>query len=210
MNIILSTRNPTKAFEIKAMLAGLDVEVLTLDDAGIQGEAKEDGDTLEENAEKKVDYAASQLKQRSWIMADDSGIFITALNGAPGVYSARWAGDEASTEEIMKFTLKKLEGVQNRSADFRTSIVLQSPDGKKYYFEGLTLGQLADSPKANPKPAMPYTAIFSPDGTEKVLAEMTVDEQKGVSSRGKAIQHIAEFLKQALINSAAHDAGQSR
>lgn len=200
MDIILSTRNPTKALEIKEMLADFKVNVLSLDEAGIQGEAEEDGSTLEENAEKKVDYAARQLTGPSWIMADDSGIFITALNGAPGIHSARWAGETASTEEIMWYTLKKLEGIQNRFALFRTAIVLQSPQGKKFYFEGITPGQLAETPKTKPKPAMPYTAIFSPAGIHKVLAEMTVEEQKGVSSRGKAIQQVIEFLKRVLKN----------
>ena len=200
MDIVLSTRNPTKALEIKAMLADFTVNVLTLSDAGIQGEAEEDGSSLEENAEKKVDYAARQLNTPSWIMADDSGIFINALNGAPGIHSARWAGETASTEEIMWFTLKKLEGIQDRFALFRTAIVLQSPEGKKFYFEGITPGKLAESPKAKPKPAMPYTALFSPAGTQKVLAEMTVEEQKGVSSRGKAIQQVIEFLIGALKN----------
>jgi len=198
MDIILSTRNPTKAHEIKTMLAEFNVNVLTLDDAGIKGEAEEDGITLEENAEKKVDYAVQQMSPPSWVMADDSGIFINALSGAPGVNSARWAGNTASTEEIMRFTLKKMEGMQNRFALFRTVIVIQSPEGKKFYFEGITPGTLAEEPMAKPKPSMPYTALFSPTGSAKVLAQMSVDEQKGVSSRGKAIQQVIEFLKSIL------------
>jgi XTP/dITP diphosphohydrolase len=200
MDIILSTRNPTKAIEIKTMLNQFDVNILTLSEAGIQGEANEDGNTLEENAAKKIDYAALQLKETSWIMADDSGIFITALDGAPGIKAARWAGDEATTEEIIHYTLQQMDGIKDRSATFKTAIVLQSPDGKKLYFEGLTTGQLAESPKANPKPAMPYTAIFSPDGTNKVLAEMTIEEQKGLSSRGKAVLQVVAFLK-GFLNS---------
>jgi XTP/dITP diphosphohydrolase len=196
MDIILSTRNPTKAIEIKTMLKEFNVNILTLSEAGIQGEAVEDGNTLEENAAKKIDYAGLQLNNgAAWIMADDSGIFITALDGAPGIKAARWAGDEATTEEIIHYTLKQMDGIKDRSATFKTAIVLQSPDGKKLYFEGLTTGQLAESPKANPKPAMPYTAIFSPDGTNKVLAEMTIEEQKGLSSRGKAVLQVVAFLK---------------
>jgi XTP/dITP diphosphohydrolase len=199
MDIILSTRNPTKALEIKTMLKEFNVNILTLSEAGIQGEAVEDGNTLEENAAKKIDYAGLQLNNRAvWIMADDSGIFITALDGAPGIKAARWAGDDATTEEIMNYTLKQMSSIKDRSATFRTAIVLQSPEGKKFHFEGVTAGQLAETPKTHPKPAMPYTAIFSPNGTSKVLAEMTIDEQKGVSSRGKAVLQVVEFLKDVL------------
>jgi len=198
MDIILSTRNPTKAIEIKTMLKEFDVNVLTLSEAGIQGEAVEDGSSLEENALKKIVFVADQMTERPWIMADDSGIFIRALDGAPGINSARWAGDDASTEEIMKYTLHKMRNKEDRAALFKTVIVLQSPEREKFFFEGLTEGRLAGSPKAEPKPGMPYTALFSPNGTDKVLAEMAIEEQKGVSSRGKAILQVVDFLKTAL------------
>ncbi|TCC98134.1 non-canonical purine NTP pyrophosphatase [Pedobacter frigidisoli] len=198
MDIIFATRNPTKTIEIKTMLANYKVRILTLSETCIAGEAIEDGLTLEENASKKVEHAAAQLNDPSWIMADDSGIFITALNGEPGIRSARWAGDTATTEEIMWHTLKQLNGIKDRSAVLETAIVLQSPKGEKFYFNGRTPGWLAESPKTAPKPAMPYTAIFSPDATSKVMAELSIAEQKNVSSRGKAILMVAEFLKNIL------------
>ena len=106
-DIILATRNPTKAEEIKAFFDSLPIRVLTLEDAGILGDVVEDGETLEENALKKVNFVWE--KRPGWSMADDSGIFIDALQGRPGVHSARWAGDEATTEDTMRFTLKQLE-----------------------------------------------------------------------------------------------------
>lgn len=195
MDIILSTRNPTKTVEIKTMLEEFGVNILTLDEAGIVGEAIEDGNTLEENATKKTDYALKHLSKAAWVMADDSGIYINALNGAPGISSARWAGDNATTEDILNYTLERMNGIEDRSARFETAIVLQSPEGEKFYFKGENLGQLATSPLAYPKPGMPYTAIFLPDGIDKVLAEMTVEEQKGISSRGKAVTQVVGFLK---------------
>lgn len=195
MNIILSTTNPSKAEQIKAMFKNPSIKVLTLDEAGILGEAIEDGNTLEENALKKALYAREHSGETYWTMADDTGIFINALLGEPGVNSARWAGENASTEDIMNFCLKKLEGKSDRTATFKTVVSLISPDGEQYFFTGEVKGKLIETPKVKPHPKMPYSPLFAPDGTDKVWAEMTVEEENTVSHRGKAFKQVVEFLE---------------
>jgi XTP/dITP diphosphohydrolase len=199
MNIILSTRNPSKTEQIKAMFTNPLITVLTLDEAGIEGEAVEDGATLGENAMKKVTYAKEQLKEPAWIMADDTGLFITALDGKPGIHAARWAGD-VSTKEITEYTLKQLEGKTDRSATFKTVVYLISPEGQTFQFEGAVNGQLAESAQAEAQPKMPYSPLFSPEGTGKVWAQMTTEEENAVSHRGKAFRQVVAFLEKELEN----------
>jgi XTP/dITP diphosphohydrolase len=192
MDIILSTKNPSKAEQIKAVFAGSDITIKTLSEAGIDGEAVEDGTTLEENALKKALFAH---KPGAWAMADDTGIFINTLNGEPGIKSARWAGDIATTEEILQYTLKRLEGKTDRSAYFETVVALISPEGKQYLFTGKVDGHLLETPRVPPQPKMPYSCIFQPDVSNKVWAEMDVDEENKISHRGKAFKQVREFLE---------------
>jgi XTP/dITP diphosphohydrolase len=194
MNIILSTRNPSKAEQIKAVFAGVPISVLTLSDAGIEGEAVEDGSTLEENAIKKALFAH---RLGEWSMADDTGLFIDALDGKPGIHAARWAGD-ASTDEITAYTLKQLEGVEDRSATFKTVVALVSPGGEQRFFVGEVRGELLDAPRVKPQPKMPYSPLFIPEGSDKVWAEMTTEEENAISHRGKAFHLTGEYLLDLL------------
>jgi XTP/dITP diphosphohydrolase len=195
MKIILSTTNPSKAEQIKAMFGTPDIEILTLREAGIDGEAVEDGFTLEENAHKKAVFAFKNAPEDHWAMADDTGIFINALNGEPGIKSARWAGEGAKTEDVMHYCLQRLEGVSDRAATFETVVVLMSPKGEKHVFSGKVNGKLLDTPKVTPQPKMPYSPLFMPDGTGKVWAEMTVEEENAISHRGKAFRQVVAFLQ---------------
>lgn len=195
MSITLSTRNPSKAEQIKAIFTGVPIEVRTLSDAGIEGEAVEDGVTLEENATKKAVFAHGA---GGWAMADDTGIFIEALDGKPGIRAARWAGENATTEEILSYTLKQLEGANNRRAEFRTAVVLIDPGGAKHVFIGEARGKLLDKPRVPPQPKMPYSAIFVPDGSDKVWAQMSVEEENAISHRGKAFRQVREYLLEQL------------
>lgn len=195
MKIVLSTRNPSKAEQIKAIFAGSSISVLTLTDAGIEGEAIEDGTSLQENALRKALFAHRNSTPGVWAMADDTGIFINALKGAPGIESARWAGETATTEEIMRYTLKQLEGITDRSAIFETVVALVSPEGRQYFFSGKAKGNLLESPKTAPQPKMPYSALFMPDGSNLVWAEMTVEQENIISHRGKAFRQAREFLE---------------
>tara|TARA_B100000508_G_scaffold104314_2_gene82650 strand:- start:1007 stop:1603 length:597 start_codon:yes stop_codon:yes gene_type:complete len=194
MEIILATRNVSKAAQIKDVFAGTPINVLTLDEVGIEGEAVEDGSTLEENAFKKIGHAAAQ-RPGSWIIADDTGIFIDALDGQPGIRAARWAGD-VSTEEIMNFTLGKLDGIpfEKRTATFRTLAAVIDPDGNRYTFVGELPGNILEAPAKECQPHMPYSAIFMPDGHDKTWAEMSITEENAISHRGKAFGAAREFL----------------
>ena len=196
MEIILATRNPSKALQIQAVFSGSDIQVRTLDDADLEGEAVEDGVTLEENSFKKAWYAHEQSPS-TWTMADDTGIFIQALNGEPGVHAARWAG-EVSTEEITQYCLKRLEGVTDRSALFRTVVVLVSPAGEKHIFTGEISGRILEAPRVPPHPKMPYSPIFVPDGEELCWAEMTMAHENSISHRGIAFRKAHEFLESII------------
>src|SRR3989338_2967787 len=193
MQIIVSTRNRSKAQQIKNIFERLPISLFTLDDVGIEGSAVEDGATLAENALKKARYAWERSKQ--WSVADDTGIFIDALDGAPGVHSARWAGN-ISTEEIMRFTLEQLRDVPEgkRGAMFRTVAALVSPEGVEHIFEGVVSGIILQEPRTKCLPDMPYSAIFVPDGRKTTWAEMTHEERNQKTHRGEAFRKVCEFL----------------
>lgn len=195
MNIVLSTRNPSKAEQIKAIFSNSLINIQTLDEVGIEGEAVEDGETLKENAFKKAVYALAFAPKGSWVMAEDTGIFIDALDGEPGIKSARWAGEGKSTEDIMRYCLEKMEGIEKRRAYFETVVTLISPEGKEYYFSGKLYGKLLKAPRTNPQPSMPYSPLFVPNGHKKVWAEMTTEEENEISHRGKAFRQALEFLQ---------------
>jgi len=194
MEIILSTRNRSKIDQIKALLNGLNIQVLSLGEAGIEGEAVEDGATLEENAFKKASFANRQTGK--WAIADDTGLFIDALDGNSG----RWAGDGLTTEQIRDFTLAQLKDVkeENRTATFTTVAVIVSPTGEKNVFSGSVKGKILSAPRTKCQPNMPYSALFIPDGQNKVWAEMDVDEENQISHRGQAFRQVRDFFQSVL------------
>jgi XTP/dITP diphosphohydrolase len=206
MEIILATRNPSKALQIKAIFAGSGFDILTLDDAHIEGEAVEDGTSLEENALKKAIFAFKQTTSGAWTMADDTGIFIHALHDEPGIQAAYWGGAELSTEERMRFVLKQMEGIEDRSAIFRTCVALVSSEGKEYFFIGEAKGHLLATPRGTPQPKMPYSVLFVPEGSDRTRAEivagenrtwaeMTTEEENKISHRGRAFAQVRTFLE---------------
>ncbi len=196
MNIILSTRNPSKMAQIKALFADTSFNILTLTEAGIEGEGVEDGETLEWNALKKAQFAH---KPGSWSMADDTGLFITALNGAPGVHAATWVttlmGRAATTAEITQHTLQQLQGKTDRSAIFRTTVAVIDPTGAHQFFSGEVHGDFLEAQRVPAQPRMPYSGIFVLRGTGKVWAEMSVAEENAVSHRGIAFRKVIAFLE---------------
>jgi len=195
MDIILSTTNPSKAEQIKAMFKNPAISVQTIAEAGIEGEAVEDGETLQENALKKARFAHEHNAGKSWTMADDTGIFINALNGEPGIKSARWAGENKKTEEITAYCLEKMKNQNDRSAYFETVVALINPEGKEYFFTGKVNGRLREKPSEKIQPKMPYSPLFMPDGSDKTWSEMTIEEENAVSHRGKAFRQVVEFLE---------------
>lgn len=161
----------------------------------IPGEAVEDGTTLEENSYKKAIYAMEHSDRKSWTMADDTGLFIHALNEAPGIYAARWAGEGATTEEGTVHCLKMMKDCTDRTATFETVVVLLSPSGEKYVFSGSVDGTMLEKPRVPAQPKMPYSPLFVPNGQDKSWAEMTVNEENAISHRGKAFRKAIEFLE---------------
>jgi XTP/dITP diphosphohydrolase len=196
MEIVLSSRNPSKIEQIRGIFKGSGISVISLDDAGIRGEAVEDGKDIRENAHKKAEFAFQNASSDVWTMADDTGFFINALRGAPGHLAARWAGEKAETKEITQFTLQKLAGARTRRAIFRTVVVVMDPRGDAHYFGGEVCGKILRTPKCEPQPKMPYSSIFVPDGHNKVWAEMTVQEENAISHRGIAFRSALEWLQQ--------------
>jgi len=199
MNIVLATNNPSKAEHIKSQFAKLPIELRTLQECGITEEPVENGKTLEENALIKAKFAWERTGKCS--IADDTGIFIDALGGAPGIHSGRFAGVGKTIEEGQAFVIEKMKDVkeQDRSAVFRTVAVVFEADGTHSVFRGEAYGRLLTEPATKPQPKMPYSAIFVPDGSFKTWAEMTDEERNKISHRGKAFKQVADFLKKEVI-----------
>lgn len=196
--LIVASRNPSKTSQIIPLLSDLPIPVVSLDKTPIKGEAEEDGLTLDENASKKALYVHERSK--GWTVADDTGFFIDALNGLPGIKAARWAGEGMSTEDIMHFTLDALKDVPvgKRTACFRTVAVLVSPSGVRTSFVGEVRGTILTAPRMACQPMMPYSAIFVPDGQPKVWAQMSIAETNEISHRAKAFRQVHDFLKRQL------------
>jgi len=191
MKIIFATQNPGKIIEMKKILDGF--EVVGMEDIGVMEEVEEDRNTLEGNALKKARFVWEKTKE--WVVADDTGLFIESLNGAPGVKSARWAGEGASGNDLMNLALSKLKGKENRNAYFESVVVLISPKGEKNIFRGRANGKIAKEPSGVPLPKLPYDVLFIPDGHNVSFAEMTREEKNQISHRGLAFQKLRKFLE---------------
>ena len=194
MKIVLSTRNPSKMEQIKEVFALSPVTVLDLDDVGVEGQGIEDGETLEHNALKKALFV-HEHRPDLWAMADDTGIFIDALDGKPGVHTAGWTGGNEDTERWTEWILEQLKEKDDRSATFETVVAIISPEGSRHLFAGKVHGVLLREPKTKPQRRMPYSPIFVPDGHNKVWAEMTLAEENSISHRGKAFRKARAFLE---------------
>jgi XTP/dITP diphosphohydrolase len=194
MRLVFATHNPGKIPEMQAILAGLKLEVCSADDAGVHEDVMEDGATFAENALKKARFVSQQSGE--WAVADDSGLCIQALNGEPGVFSARWAGEGASSETLVVFTLKQLENVPEgkRQAWFESCAALVAPDGREWTFGGKISGTIPLNPRGKPRPKLPYDTIFIPDGHARTFAEMSDAEKNSLSHRGEAFRKLREFL----------------
>ena len=188
MQIVLSTNNPFKQKEIITQL-GNRFEILPLKEIAGDVDIPETGQTLEENALIKANYIYNNYGMNC--IADDTGLEVEALNGGPGVYSARYAGEHCSFEENLHKLLSELETETNRKARFRTVIALIL-NGKKYLFEGIVNGQILKEKRGIK--GFGYDPVFLPDGYKKTFAEMDIDEKNTISHRGKAVRKLVEFL----------------
>jgi XTP/dITP diphosphohydrolase len=198
MKIVFATHNPGKVTEMKALLPGFDV--ISAEDAGVFEDVIEDGKSFSENALKKARFVAKQTKQ--WSVADDSGICIAALDGAPGIMSARWAGEDSSDMDKVNLTLKKMKNIPEgkRDAWIEARIALVSPDGQEWIFSGRIDGQVASAPRGQNRPKLPYDLIFVPDGETRTLAEITNEEKNAISHRGQAFKKLKDFLEKLNNN----------
>ncbi len=194
MKIVFATHNAHKVSEVQAVL-GSEYQLVTATEAGISEEIPETQPTIEGNALQKARYVYEHTGLNCF--ADDTGLEVEALNGAPGVYSARYAGEHVSYADNNKLLLKNLAGCQNRKARFRTVIALIL-DGKEHLFEGRVEGTIATEPHG--EGGFGYDPLFIPEGSQLTFAEMSPEAKNGISHRGRAVAKLVAFLhgKEAL------------
>ncbi len=192
MKLIFSTHNQNKAKEIAAQLPS-EIKLVTLDDLGWHKEIPETGLTLEENARIKSEFVVNQFKMNCF--SDDTGLEIEALNGEPGVYSARYAGEDKKSESNMDLVLKKLKGKTNRNAQFKTIISLYW-NGEFHEFEGVVKGEITLKRSGNK--GFGYDPIFQPNEADYTFAEMDLAEKSKISHRGRAIAKMLDFLQENM------------
>ncbi|MFC1467749.1 XTP/dITP diphosphatase [Verrucomicrobiota bacterium] len=184
MKLVLATRNKHKLEEIKAIFNFQGLEISSAFDYPEIPDVEEDGDTLEANAIKKAVTLAKELG--CWAMADDSGLEVDALDGAPGVYSARYAGEDVSYEANNVKLLAELKDKTNRAAAFRTVIALSDPEGNTRTVEGRCDGAIIDACRG--EHGFGYDPLFVPAGYEQTFAELASDEKNRISHRARALK----------------------
>lgn len=188
MKLVFATNNLNKLKEVQEMLPS-SIELLSLKDINCFDEIEETESTLEGNAKLKAAYITQKFGYNCF--ADDTGLEVESLNGKPGVYSARFAGKPSNSENNMEKLLSVLKDLENRKAQFRTSICLNL-DGKKFLFEGVCKGEILKEKQG--KKGFGYDPIFKPEGFNRSFAEMTSQEKNKISHRGIAMQKLVSFL----------------
>ncbi len=189
-NLIFATNNQHKVDEIRTVI-GNEFNIITLQEAGIDIDIPEPHDTLEKNASEKSSVIHQITKQNCF--SEDTGLEVTALNGEPGVMSARYAGENKDFQNNIDKLLAKLLGKDNRDAHFRTVISLIL-NNKEYLFEGICEGKIITDQKGNK--GFGYDPVFIPEGSDKTFAEMTMEEKNVFSHRRKATDQLIQFLKE--------------
>ncbi len=192
IDLIFATNNANKVKEIKAVTGDV-LSILSLAEAGIEIDIPEPHETLEANASEKS-AVIHQLTQKN-CFSEDTGLEVEALNGAPGVKSARYAGDSRNFQANIDLLLHNLASFTNRSAQFRTVISLIWNE-QEYLFEGICKGQIMK--EASGKEGFGYDPVFKPDGATKTFAEMSLAEKNQYSHRKKAMQQLLAFLATAV------------
>ena len=188
MKLVFATNNLNKLSEIRSLVPN-GIVILSLRDINCNEELPETNPTLQENALQKAKYVFDNYGFNCF--ADDTGLEIDALGGEPGVYSARYAGEDCSAEDNMNKALDKLVGEDDRSANFRTVIALII-DGEETLFEGKCKGSITKAKSG--AEGFGYDPVFAPEGYELTFAEMNKDEKGRISHRGKAVKQLVAFL----------------
>jgi len=189
MKIVFATNNQHKLRELQQIL-GNEFELLSLKDIDCFEDIPENSPTIEENSLDKANYVYKKFKLDCF--ADDTGLEIEALDGKPGVYSARYAGDEKDMEKNITKILSELQNKINRNARFKTVISLII-NGKTHQFEGIVKGQIIKTKKGTS--GFGYDPVFLPDGYEMTFAEMPSNLKNKISHRGIAVKKLVDFLK---------------
>lgn len=197
MDIVLATRNKKKIEEMKRIIADLSISIRTLDDFPGCPEVEEEGITFEENAVKKALTVAQYTGKPS--IADDSGLEVYALNGAPGTLSARYAGEDANDRRNIEKLLFEMRSIadEKRGARFVCCIALAFPDGKVKTFTGYVEGRIGREPRGTY--GFGYDPLFYPQGHKRTFAEMADNEKDALSHRGKALNELQKYLRGAKI-----------
>ncbi|MBQ2303820.1 MAG: RdgB/HAM1 family non-canonical purine NTP pyrophosphatase [Bacteroidales bacterium] len=186
--LVIATNNQHKVEEIRRAL-GNKIKLISLKDLGCREEIPEDGTTLKENAYQKAKYVWDKYKKNCF--ADDTGLMVEALGGAPGVYSARYAGEHCSFDDNIDLLLENMEGKTNRNAYFATVICLIQ-DGEPVYFEGKCEGCILTERYG--RGGFGYDPIFMPKGYGESFAEISMEEKNKISHRGKATEKLIKHL----------------
>lgn len=190
MELVFATNNEHKVKEIQSIL-GDEFSLLSLKDIGCNEDIPEEQETLEGNASQKAFYVYNKFGYNCF--ADDTGLEIDALGGEPGVYSARYAGEEKNSEANMQKVLNKLSKINNRKARFRTVISFVI-NGNEILFEGIVNGEILNEKRGGA--GFGYDPVFKPEGRNQSFAEMELSEKNKISHRGRAVQKLVEYLKE--------------
>jgi XTP/dITP diphosphohydrolase len=193
--LVLATRNAGKTREIREYLGDFPVEIKNLDDFGRIPSVEEDGATFDENAYKKASFTAKILGLPA--LADDSGLEVEALGGAPGVHSARYAGQSATDAENNAKLLRKMEGKTNRAAAFTCVISIAVPSGAALTYEARCEGLIAEVPAG--ENGFGYDPLFYCPPLNRTFAQLSAEEKNRVSHRGKALAELKEEFEKVLI-----------
>ncbi len=188
MKLVFASNNKNKIIEIQSMLPE-NIQIVSLESIGCHEDIPETADTIEGNAIIKANYVTQKYGYDCF--ADDTGLEVTALHGEPGVYSARYAGEQRNAEDNMDKLLTELQNKSNRSAHFKTVIALNL-NGQQHLFTGLAQGQITLERKGNQ--GFGYDPIFQPIGSELTFAQLSLEEKAIASHRGKAISQLIDFL----------------
>jgi XTP/dITP diphosphohydrolase len=190
MQLVFASNNKNKIEEIQHLLP-LTIKILSLEDIGCHEEIPETADTIEGNAILKANYVTNKYGYNCF--ADDTGLEVDALNGEPGVYSARYAGEQRNAEDNMDKLLLNLKDKSNRKAQFKTVITLNL-DGEQHLFTGIARGEITSEKHGNQ--GFGYDPIFQAEGFSETFAQLSLEIKNKVSHRGKATQQLINFLNQ--------------
>lgn len=193
--LVLATRNQGKITEVRNLLRDFDVDIKALDDFGPIPECEEDGETFEDNAVKKARHTARILGLPA--LADDSGLMVDALDGAPGVHSSRYAGENATDRERNIKLLKALQEIHDRRASFTCVIAIALPSGPALIYEGKCEGVITEQPLGDK--GFGYDPIFYYPPLNKTFAQMSGEEKNQISHRGKAMAELKSEFDKVIV-----------